>query len=175
MSMTFDEMEQKLAYIGKAAEGAVLRKASLDGAKVLAVRMQAATPVVKTGSMRASVGFRGMRARANSGAAKAGFNVGKKGLDIKKDGTKTNVGRHGHLFVLGTDHRYRGFVRDRGFGKTKFAVKRTKNGIRYTGRMPSALPSFIRLAATSAQSEVMTTVSASIQQGIEKAINKQGL
>lgn len=185
MTMTFDDMEQKLAFIGKAA-GAVLRRASLAGAKVLAVRMQNAAPVAKEGrkvngrevapgGMRRSIGFRGTRARVNMGSAKAGLNVGKQGLDFTKKGVKTNVARHGHLYVVGTDHRYRGFVRARGYPNTKYAVKRTKNRIRYTGRAPAHLPSFIKTSAESAKPDVLTTVTASIQDGIEKAIHMQGL
>lgn len=187
MILTFDEMEQKLAYIGKSA-GAVLRKASLDGARVLAVRMQNAAPQaeegrkvngreVAPGGMRRSIGFRGVRARGYQGAAKAGLNVGKQGLDFKKDGTATNVARHGHWFILGTDHRYHGVVRNRSRLATKHAVTLTRSWkkLHYTGRAPANLPSFIKTTAESAKPEVLTVVSASIQQGIEKAISKQGL
>lgn len=168
------EQERKLAFVGKAAPG-VARGASRDGAKFLAARMQAAAPmsdgarrvggkIVKPGGMKRSIGFRGLRAKPNSGGAKAGFDVGKK---VKGE----ERGSHGHLYVEGTDERYTGFHRIRKRGKTVEVVRnKQRNKIEYRGRSPAHKPSFIKTVTTAAEPQMWDVVIESINQRTEKVL-----
>lgn len=176
--MTFDEMETKLAYIGNAARS-VCRLATNKGAKLLMTKQRAAAfvaerprkingKIVMPGGLRDSIGWRPMKTVPEISGGKAGLDVGKR----KKD-SPVKAG-HGHLYVMGTDHRYRGFVRAIGYPNTKYAVKRTKNRIGYTGKARPHLPSFVKTASQAAEAEVMQVVADAIVSGIEKAVTKQG-
>lgn len=173
------ELDRKLAFIGNAA-GGVCRHATAVGAKWLAKKMSDVSPVyvgkpryrkgkfVRPGGMKRSFGGTGLKASGPVARAKAGLDVGKKG---RSDDT----GSHGHLYIKGTAMRWTGFVRDRGRGKTSFALKRTANRIRYTGISPPHMPSFVKQAANNNASAMWQVVADSIEVGIAKAIAKQGL
>lgn len=175
--VTFDELEQRLAYIGRSAVS-VCRTATRNGAKVHAAAQAAAAPVAKhgrrvngvwvnPGGMRRSIGFGGLRAKNGLVGAKAG-------LDVRKKNPEAGRGSHGHLYVEGTDYRYTGFRRVRVRGKLA-DMKRNQNKIRFTGKSPPNLPSFIVLASQSADAEAVAVVVRSIITGIERAATRQGL
>jgi len=174
--MTPDQIDNRLAYLGKAAVP-VCRAAVNAGAKELSARIQSAAPVgkkwrkvngqmVAPGAMKRSINFR-VTSKNKVISAKAGLDVGK-----RKDADK-NRGGHGHLFVEGTDERYTGFSRVRVKGKT-VDLKRTKSTIRYRGRAPAHSPSFIKTASASAESTVWQVVIDKLSKGIEKAAVRQG-
>lgn len=178
--MTFGEMETKLAYIGNAARS-VCRLATNKGAKRLSERQKAAAYVserprkvdgriVAPGGMRDSIGWRPLKTGKEISGGKAGLDVGK----LKKD-EEFRSGQ-GHLYVLGTDHRYHGVVRARGYPNSKHEVKltRPKLKLHYTGKARPHLPSFIKMASQAAEAEVMQVVADAIVTGIEKEITKQG-
>lgn len=178
--VTFEELEQKLAYIGQTASGSVIRTASRAGAKVLADAQRSAAPSadkgrrvngvwVNPGGMKRSVGYSGLKAKTGTAGAKAGLDVGKR----NPEGSR---GSHGHLFIQGTDRRYTGFTRVRSRGKlVDMKIKGNRTSIKHRGVSPAHLPSFIKSASDSASQSAMEAVKQSIIQGIEKAVTKQGL
>lgn len=177
--VTFDELERRLAYVGRAAVG-ICRVATRNGARVIAEAETAASPVAKhgrrvkgvwvePGGMRRSIGFSGMKASTGIAGAKAGLDVGKRNPDDSR-------GSHGHLYVEGTDLRYTGFRRIRIRGKlVDMKLTGNRSNILFRGRSLPHLPSFITTSSASAQTEALNTVIESISAGIARAITRQGL
>jgi len=184
--MSLDEIEQKLAYLGKASV-AVARRAVLAGAKVVARKQQdAAIAAVansnrdrskrgrvrkSTGALRRSIKARSVRATGSVVGAKSGFDVGKRKKDA--DPSTGAIGHHGHLFVGGTVRRFTGSVRVR-IGRKTVGRKPTGNPVQHRGIMPANQPSFIRVAAQAAESQVQKVIHDSLVTGIERAIDKLG-
>jgi hypothetical protein len=182
--LSLDEIEQKLAYLGKASV-AVARRAVLAGANVIATKQQdAAIAAVassnrnrerpqrkSTGALRRSIKARSVRATGSIVGAKSGFDVGKRKKDA--DPSTGAIGHHGHLFVGGTVRRFTGSVRVR-IGRQTVGRKPTGNPEQNRGIMPANQPSFIRAAAQAAESQVQQVIHESLVTGIERAIDKLG-
>lgn len=179
--MSLDQIEQKIAYLGKASV-AVARRAVLASAKVVARKQQDAArvavamndkgkPVRSTGSMRRSIKARSIKTSGTTVGAKSGFDVGKRKKDA--DAETGALGHHGHLFIGGTVRRETGSVRVR-IGRKTVGRKPTGNLVMNRGIMPAHKPSFIAAAADGAKSEVDAVMKEKLIEGLDKAIEKLG-
>jgi hypothetical protein len=182
-TMSLDEIEIKLAYLGKASIR-IARAAVLAGARVIEKKQQAAATAAvtggkqrggvvrkSTGAMRRSIKARSIRPSGSTVGAKSGFDVGRRKKDA--DPNTGVTGHHGHLFVGGTVRRFTGSVRIR-VGRKVVGRKPTGNPVQNRGVMPAAQPSFIKTAAASAQGEVSTAIHSSLVIGIARAIDMLG-
>lgn len=174
--MTPDQIDNRLAYLGKAA-APVCRAAVSAGVKDLATRIKSAAPVAKNwrkvdgkliapGGMKQSIGWK-VSSKNKVISARAGVDVGS---SAKK---KSIFGaRHGHWYLLGTTLRYTGFLRVRVKGKT-VDLRRTKSTIRYRGRMTPGV-GFVRYTTSTSESAIWNVVIDKLAKGIEKAAVRQG-
>lgn len=174
--MTPDEMDRQLASIGPAAMR-VARKAVMKGIKIIERAQKRAAPVaakpyringqwIRPGRLKASIKAKMSKAKAWTVSAKSGIQVGQ-----KPTGPGGGTAPHGRWFSLGTDLRYSGFKGK--FSNSKLIeVKRTKNKIRYHGKM-QARP-FIAEAAKSVESQVFTTIVSEMKAGLASELYKQG-
>lgn len=169
--MTLQQISQRIGYLG-AASTRLVRAAALAGARVIARHQQDASPVRK-GTMKRSIKARAMRVRDGGGGAKAGLDVGRR----KDKSLRHESGAHGHLFVSGTDHRYRGMKRVR-YGRARSEVLPTRSGFTkrkgYTGKARPHMPSFIKSATVSARNGVITAMLASLRTGIQRTLTRMG-
>lgn len=177
MALTFDQLEQKLAYIGKAANG-VVRSALGKGSKVLVRAMQAAAPVysggprvvngqsITPGRLKASIGSR-VRVNKSVVMAKAGIEVG------QRPGSGTAP--HAHLVAAGTAMRHTGEKGIwQGKGKPRRIVK-TGNPTFNRGRIVPGKFDFIKKSTAASGDTAWGVVVTAITEGIERAAIKQGL
>lgn len=175
-------LEQKLAYLGQQAPS-VVRSAVLKSVRKMIGPMRSAArsavakdskgkAVRSTGRMANSIGARGIKQNGTQIGAKAGPDVGNRRTD-KQQAKAARLGHHAHLFISGTDHRYTGFKPVRKRGKVADLV-RNKNAIRYRGRAPAHLPSFVTEGAKAAEGNVASTLKNELADGIERAIQRIG-
>lgn len=179
--MTLDEIEQKLAYLGKASKR-IAQAAVLAGAKVMAASQASLAKVgtsgrrlngkaIIPGGMKRSIKARSMKATAGVAGAKSGLDVGRRPKDA--DPETGARGHHGHLFVGGTVRRETGSVRVR-IGRKTVGRKPTGNPVMNRGIMPSSHPSFIKTGAAAAESQVVTTMHATLSRLIGRAMERLG-
>jgi hypothetical protein len=176
--MTPEQLDYQLAFIGNVAARRLAKAASRAGAKVLARRQRLLAPMPgtaqhATGRLRNSIRDGSMKDNGLIVGSKAGFDVGRRQA-TDSEGTRQESGNHGHLYVLGTELRWTGFRRDRRKGH-KFELFRNKNEIRFRGRAPAHLPSFIASAAESGADEVREAMVHSLSTNLPKEITKQGV
>ena len=179
--MSLQQIEQKLAYLGKQAIP-VARRAVLAGAKIVAAKQQAATYAVvaktkegkvvrSTGAMRRSIKARSMKTTGSQVGAKSGFDVGRRKKDA--DPQTGSLGHHGHLFIGGTVRRFTGSKRNR-IGRRVIGRIKTGNPRLDRGIMPANQPSFIATAAAAVKGDVAIAIRNTLVEGLNAAIDKIG-
>lgn len=140
-------------------------------AKVIATAEAAAAPR-RTGALAKAIGSRGLKSDEARGvlAAKAGIDVGKKGIKgkVANRGKGFGLGApHGHLVALGTGSRWTKQAAQGVLGK----IKRLFSRLGFRGRMP-ANP-FARLAAISATPASIEVLRLTLTKGINRAWAKR--
>lgn len=178
---TMDDLDRQLGYLGKESPG-IVRRAVLAGAKAMVpfIKTAANSQIGRTlkgksisvGNMVRSIGARNAKQNGTIIGAKAGPDVGSmgKGADID-----THHGGGGHLFILGTDHRYVGTKQQRRRGQYSHTrILRGKAAIGYRGRAPAHQPSFVTEGGQASESTVTSVIVSSLEAGIAKAMERLG-
>lgn len=162
------ELDRKLESLPQKARTKCLRPALSQALTIEVKAIKAAAPVGKTGALKRSIGKRIKFKRDGTIVAKAGINVGSRtkaskllkaaGVTVKSVGrsaymslhnTVSGVSPHGHLVALGTKQR-----------TTKSGANR--------GVMPPN--PFVRRAAASVQSSVLSKIESVVRTNLDKEI-----